>query len=105
MVNNYVGDQSYIGDLPRIEQTLNTGLVGATAVYIYINRPSGDSGYEEIIRTGGIMSETTGIVYYDSVSGDILTSGVFYYQFQVVLAGGKAFKSKTREWIYAPDYK
>lgn len=62
----------------------------ATTKTIYIKKPSGTV----VTATATFFTDgTEGIVYYDSVLGDIDESGLFRVQGKVIIAGGTYYTS------------
>ena len=94
--------KSYVGDIgTRIRMTLNTSLAGASSVKFCIKKPNNS----EVEKTCVVENVPTGIVYYDSETGDFNVAGEYYIQAKVTFTDGDIIKSTTARFMIYNAYE
>ncbi len=92
----------YIGDIgTRLRTTLNTDLAGYSTLEYKIKKPSG------VIITKPCTPEDVlnGILYYDTIDGDLDEVGPYLIQVNIIFASGNKNLSITRSFIVYDVYK
>ena len=92
--------KTYVDDIgTRIRTTMSEDITGYSAVTYYIQNPSGT----EVTKTCVVEDVTNGIVYYDTVSGDLDEEGIYKIQ-TLVDMGATQFMSETQQFRVYGDY-
>ena len=95
-------DKIYIGDIgTRLRTTLNTDLAGYDSMTYKIKKPSG------IVVTKPCTpeDEANGIIYYDTVDGDLDEVGPYLIQIDVRFLSGNKNLSVTKSFIVYNEFK
>ena len=92
----------YIGDIgTRLRTTLNTDIAGYSSIVYNIKKPSGDI----ITKPCNPEDVGNGIVYYDTIDGDLDEVGPYLIQLNIIFASGNKNLSVTRSFIVYDVYK
>ena len=95
-------DKIYIGDIgTRLRTTLNTDLAGYSSMTYKIKKPSGTIVTKPCIPE----DEANGIVYYDTVDGDLNEVGPYLIQIDVKFSSGNKNLSVTKSFIVYDEFK
>ena len=85
----------------RLRTTLNASLAGYSSIEYKIKKPSGAT----ITKPCEVENEPNGIVYYDTVNGDLDEVGTYYIQVQIVFSGGNQNESETQHFGVYDSFK
>ena len=92
----------YIGDIgTRLRTTLNTDIAGYSSIVYNIKKPSGAI----ITKPCNPEDVGNGIVYYDTIDGDLDEVGPYLIQLNIIFASGNKNLSVTRSFIVYDVYK
>lgn len=92
--------KTYTDDIgTRIRTTLDEDITGYSSVTYYIEYPSGT----EETKTCTVEDASDGIVYYDTVSGDLDEEGIYKIQ-TLVDMGATQYLSETQQFRVYGDY-
>ena len=86
----------------RLRTTLSVSLTGYDTVEYSIEKPDGSTLTVPVID---VEDEANGIIYYDTVEGDLDQVGYYSIQTQIVFLSGKQFESVTRYFPVYDSYK
>lgn len=78
----------------RLRTTLSVDLAGYSSIDYKIKKPSGNT----LTKTCTIEDQANGIVYYDTIDGDLDEIGTYLIQVQVVFTGGNQNESETQNF-------
>lgn len=94
--------KSYVGDIgTRIRTTTLLDMSSVSGVFYDVTKPDSI----EYQWTCSIENVTSGIVYYDIVSGDFDQSGRYAYQTDITMTNGDRWRSETRYFDVYEEYK
>lgn len=95
-------DKIYIGDTgTRLRTTLNDDLAGYSSINYKIKKPSGNI----ITKPCEVEDEANGIIYYDTIDGDLDEIGPYLIQAYIIFASGSKNLSVTKSFIVYDRYK
>ena len=95
-------DKIYIGDIgTRLRTTLNDDLTGYSSINYKIKKPSGAI----LTKPCTPEDEINGIIYYDTIEGDLDEVGSYLIQAFVIFNSGSENLSVTKSFIVYDRYK
>jgi len=103
-----VTQKSYVGDIgTRVRSYLRADITDVSGITYYWKKPiSGQVGETEIVtHPCGVEYYPTGVIYYDTVSGDFDADGEYKVQALVIFDNGDRFKSHTKPITIYGDFE
>ncbi len=93
----------FVGDVgTRIKVNTGLSLQGVDTILLYVEKPDGSAAITWAALPLGAVAN--GLVYYDTIAGDIDISGIYRLYAKTTYIGGKAFFGE-RDWfrVYNPS--
>jgi len=92
----------YKGDIgTRLRTTFNDNIAGYSSMDYKIKKPSGSI----MTKSCEPEDETTGIIYYDTVDGDLDEVGAYYIQVDINFSSGNKNLSLTKSFLVYDVFK
>jgi len=101
-------NKSYVGDIgTRIRSYLRADITDASGITYYWKKPvSGAENTTEIVtKECDVEDYTSGVVYYDTIDGDLNVGGEYKHQALVIYLNGDRFRSHTKSFSVYEDFE